>query len=437
MLFIFPDQAIYQYHPRYLAIAKHVRQRRNSKVAIYLPIYHDKNTSIPFKEDLSPYDFNEDDVNYDLIKDDHIYLDASGFGMGCCCLQVTFQAQSINDARHIYDQLAPMTPILLALTASAPIWRGFLTNVNCRWNVISGAVDDRTQLERQFIDKSRYDSISSYLSEKGSKYNDILIVKDEEMYEKLIKNDVDPILAQHISHLFIRDPLVLFSEKITSIDEDDTDNFENIQSTNWQSLRFKPPPIKSNNSENKIGWRIEFRTMELQLTDFENSAFCALVILLAKAIRANDLNLLMPISKVDENMKTAQKINACSEEKFYFRKNIFDENNCQLVEMSINEIMNGSDDFKGILPILKEYLDSVSENLDPKSLNNLHSYMSFLEGRSNQTYLTTAAYIRKFVSNHPLYKHDSKINDEINYDLMWNLHLISSGEIECPELYRK
>lgn len=33
---------------------------------------------------------------------------------------------------------------------------------------------------------------------------------------------------------------------------------QNIQSTNWQSLRFKPPPPNSN-----IGWRVEFRPMEV------------------------------------------------------------------------------------------------------------------------------------------------------------------------------
>lgn len=34
--------------------------------------------------------------------------------------------------------------------------------------------------------------------------------------------------------------------------------FQNIQSTNWQSLRFKPPPPKSD-----IGWRVEFRVCEV------------------------------------------------------------------------------------------------------------------------------------------------------------------------------
>ena len=44
---------------------------------------------------------------------DGIYLDAMGLGMGCCCLQVTFQAQSIDEARFLYDQLTPLTPIMV------------------------------------------------------------------------------------------------------------------------------------------------------------------------------------------------------------------------------------------------------------------------------------------------------------------------------------
>ena len=39
-----------------------------------------------------------------------------GFGMGCCCLQVTMQGRNIDEARYMYDQLAVLTPVMLALT---------------------------------------------------------------------------------------------------------------------------------------------------------------------------------------------------------------------------------------------------------------------------------------------------------------------------------
>ena len=68
---------------------------------------------------------------------------------------------------------------------------------------------------------------------------------------------------------------------------------QNIQSTNWQTVRFKPPPVHST-----IGWRVEFRSMEVQMTDFENAAFSIFVVLLSRAILAFNLNLYLPISKV-------------------------------------------------------------------------------------------------------------------------------------------
>lgn len=44
---------------------------------------------------------------------DHVYMDAMGFGMGCCCLQLTFQACNITEARTLYDQLTPLCPIMV------------------------------------------------------------------------------------------------------------------------------------------------------------------------------------------------------------------------------------------------------------------------------------------------------------------------------------
>lgn len=38
--------------------------------------------------------------------------------------------------------------IQLALSAASPIWRGYLTEIECRWNVLCAMVDDRTKEER-------------------------------------------------------------------------------------------------------------------------------------------------------------------------------------------------------------------------------------------------------------------------------------------------
>ena len=63
-------------------------------------------------------------------------------------------------------------------------------------------------------------------SEDGAEYNDIPIVYEEEHYKALLEGGIDPLLAQHIAHLFIRDPVSLFSEKIHQDNFKDSDHFE-------------------------------------------------------------------------------------------------------------------------------------------------------------------------------------------------------------------
>ena len=82
-------------------------------------------------------------------------------------------------------------------------------------------------------------------------------------------------------------------------------------------MRFKPPTPNSS-----IGWRVEFRSMDIQLTDHENTAYSIFIVLLAKTISYFDLNFYTPISKVDDNMQKCQKRNAVTGEYFWFRKDV-------------------------------------------------------------------------------------------------------------------
>ena len=50
------------------------------------------------------------------------------------------------------------------------------------------------------------------------------------------------------------------------------------------------------------------------------------------------------------------------------------------------------------------------------------------------TLLTNASWMRQFVLNHPSYKHDSVVNDEIAYDLLWKMTKVSTREEQCPEV---
>jgi glutamate--cysteine ligase catalytic subunit len=66
-------------------------------------------------------------------------------------------------------------------------------------------------------------------------------------------------------------------------------------------MRFKPPPSFDSN----IGWRVEFRSLDIQLTDFENAAFIVITGMLVNVINHFNVDFIMPISKVDENMDRA------------------------------------------------------------------------------------------------------------------------------------
>jgi glutamate--cysteine ligase catalytic subunit len=51
-------------------------------------------------------------------------------------------------------------------------------------------------------------------------------VYDKDIYRKLTNDGVDDLLARHLAHLFIRDPLVIFEELLDQDDEQSSDHFE-------------------------------------------------------------------------------------------------------------------------------------------------------------------------------------------------------------------
>lgn len=71
--------------------------------------------------------------------------------------------------------------------------------------------------------------------------------------------DVDDQILQHIGYLFSRDAMVIFDNTIHDNEPGSTRHFEQFNSSNWHSMRFKPPP----DLNVKMPWRVEFRTMEL------------------------------------------------------------------------------------------------------------------------------------------------------------------------------
>lgn len=57
-------------------------------------------------------------------------------------------------------------------------------------------------------------------------YNDLDTPINQEIYQELVDNGVDDLLAKHYGHLFIRDPLVVFRELLDVDDKESSDHFE-------------------------------------------------------------------------------------------------------------------------------------------------------------------------------------------------------------------
>lgn len=367
--------------------------------------------------------------------EDHIYMDAMGFGMGNSCLQVTFQGSSIEESKHLYDQLIPLTPVMLALSAASPIFRGVLADVDTRWAVISASVDCRTDEERGelplkndrfIIHKSRYASVSSYLADENQKYNDMNLVVDKESEKVLLDAGMDPVLATHFAHLWIRDPMTLWGERVELDNKTESDHFENIQSTNWQTLRFKPPPPNS-----PIGWRVEFRPMECSFTEYENAAFSIFIVLVTRVLLSYNINLTVPISKVEENMKRAEHRDAVLNQKFYFRSNP-DENTPKILELTADQVINGGKGFFGLIPYVQRFLDDTGTDIDTRC--EIQTYLTLISLRASGKLKTSANWIREFVTSHPKYGKDSLVTDEILVDLTLKIDSIVHGKELAPTL---
>ncbi len=70
------------------------------------------------------------------------------------------------------------------------------------------------------------------------RYNDIPLVIDQDAYKKMRDAGIDHLLAQHVAHLFIRDPVSLFSEKVNQNDEEDSDHFEVLPMQYFSVIRL-------------------------------------------------------------------------------------------------------------------------------------------------------------------------------------------------------
>lgn len=412
----FPDEAISS-HRRFMHFTENIRNRRGKRIEGYVETMRGDGTG-------------------------SIRIDSMGQGMGCCSLQTTVQADCLDEARTVYDMLGAFCPILLRLTAGSPIAQGRLLNTETRWEMLSMAVDCRTDEERgsafdvsgsvrrmsgAAVPKSRFSSIDLFISSGEmnlEEYNNLSPPLDSVSYDALVQGDVDRKMAEHIASLFARDPILSYRAT------EGRDDFENIQSSNWRSMRLNLPDEDA--EEGFRGFKVETRVMEIQATPFENAAFIYFNFLLSRVIVSYRCNLYIPLSLVDDNFLRANLLARHRSEyfsrlsrdrqKFHYRINIFDRGPPVLRKGTVDEIMNGTHEFCGMLELVRNAIDDMFGGC-----SRLHRYIDFVEKKSRGEYMSLSDWIRRFVLTHRSYAGDAEVCDEIANSLLDALKAISIG----------
>jgi glutamate--cysteine ligase catalytic subunit len=118
--------------------------------------------------------------------------------------------------------------------------------------------------------------------------------------------------------------------------------------------------------------------------------------------------------------------------------------------MSMNEIINGTNDFLGLVPLVQQYFNE-REEIDSDTRITVQQYLSLISKRAagisfslllfsphcslfEGILLTDASWIRQFVTSHPDYKQDSVVSDTVQHDLIWKIIQIVNGHEPCPSL---
>ncbi|CAL6067974.1 Glutamate-cysteine_ligase [Hexamita inflata] len=428
------DEVITQ-HPRFHTLAANIRLRRGQKVQ--------------------------------LSKSE---MDAMAFGMGMCGLQITLQCYNETESRYIYDQLQCIAPVMLAVSAATPVAHGRLLDVDCRYSLIGDSVDDRTNSELQNDVQKRFGACNCFLSDQ--EHNDYQFRKDEKTYEHLINSGIDHLLAQHVSGLFARYPLVVYEHFNQVNDSESTAHFDQFQTTNWQICRWKPPV--------NGGWKVEFRPMEMQASPKDNAALISFIYLFTRAIRAFDLDLYVNQTQIHRDLEQAQQCCAAQIHKFTVHANPFGNrqkvgmdltresdghcdckklqysemkqvilefrskarqkfvitNQKQYILLTGQEMIKGNDEYPGLIPIIKYYLElCVQYNIDPGAVidvdgelskpptdNELLELINMLDRVSDMSNNTQAQRMRQIIKQSQFYKNDRIINENINDEIVnWAL----------------
>ncbi|CAJ1368448.1 unnamed protein product [Effrenium voratum] len=435
-----PDEVITP-HPRFLAFVANIRTRKGAKTAAFLPLAANADGKpARTQEPPSPWQLEELEDTDDPVAG-RIYLDAAAFGAGSCCTQATCLCPSLSDARYLYDQLLVLAPLFLPLTASSPFWRGMIAATDTRIEAFRETWDDRTVEEtRQQAPRNSRAATSPqvFLADSGplltKDYNDVDVAVHEPSLQRLLAAGVDVRLARHVAQLFVRDPLNVFRERLELDNATVGDHWEQLQSSNWGTVRFKPPPARASNPRGEIGWRVELRTA--QATDFENAAVVAIARVLAEVILEERWDLYMQISRVEQNLERSGGVGAVCQQRFFFRADFLGrggagggrpypdtsaapesrETGDSVADFSLEEILFSK---LGVFTRCVSFMQQQHREgkCSDDTLKLFSSYVELFRRRTRGELPTPAAWLRRRLANHPAYQGGPELPGEFVRDM--------------------
>lgn len=353
---------------------------------------------------------------------------------------------------------------MLALSAATPIYRGYLADTDVRWNTLGQLVDDRTKDERRKQGKfgGRYGASEAYLTDMQP--NDGLesegLQVDENVVRRLVEGGLGDGVARYYAGVLGRPLLVcprvfmgtlrsssggkgekIKEERGALGEEEQVDpnvppnvNLQLMHNGFFPHVKLKHPTGKGE------GWRVEFRPMEVQLSDFENAAYVMFVVLVARAMERFGVNYRVPLARVWENFDRAHPRDAVRWQRFWWavendgaggRKSpeglmngVGGKQNVAL--LTVDEIINGCQSFRGIMALVRDYIKE--EGFASKEREQLQPYLDLVSGRASGRLCTAARFIRDFVVQSPEYAGDSQISEDICFDLLQKIKGIMGGE---------
>eukprot|EP00927_Polykrikos_kofoidii_P073881 TRINITY_DN69899_c0_g1_i1.p1 TRINITY_DN69899_c0_g1~~TRINITY_DN69899_c0_g1_i1.p1 ORF type:complete len:649 (-),score=94.82 TRINITY_DN69899_c0_g1_i1:117-1979(-) len=426
-------------HPRYSTFTANYRKRKGCKVGAFIPRegISDHQRLTDKQISLLPFELKKQrdglQKGHEEDRDPvpgHIWMDSQAFGACQCCTQATFLARNLDDARYLTDQFLVLAPIFLALTASTPFLRGLTAETDTRWEAFQQTWDDRREDELAIIRNSRTSPCDLFIgaelledAEAEKLTNDVEVAVHQPAMDTLLAGGLDPLLSKHVAHILARDPLMVFEDRMDIDDAVEADHWEQLQGTNWNNVRFKPPPCKGD-----IGWRVEFRSPEVQLTDFENAAICGVIRILAEVIIEERWDLRLPVSRCNENDKTSAIRNAASVGLFWFRGSV---DGGGVRQRLLADILSSEG---GVFQRCRAWIHQRQEGgrCSPEVADRLSAYISLFEGRARGDLPTPAAFMREMLSNHAGYDGSGVLPASFVYELCTFAAGVNSPGAEWP-----